>query len=88
LDKNGIAALEAEVLRFRNEVLEEIAADARRYAPVDTGQLVASIEVDRAQGRVVAGADHATYVELGTRHMQPQPFLRPALYQKRGRGGE
>jgi HK97 gp10 family phage protein len=71
----------------RDQVVEEIAADARRLAPVDTGELRRSIHVDGDE--VVASADHAVYVELGTRYMAAQPFLGPALYKRRvirGRG--
>jgi HK97 gp10 family phage protein len=63
------------------EITEEVAEDARRLAPVDTGHLRASI---RAEGnRVIAEADYAAYVELGTEDQKAQPFLRPALYRKR-----
>lgn len=76
-----------------------IADDARTACPVDTGKLKDSIhQVMRDDGMAVQvhadakaeGADgteldytYAGYVEEGTRHMAPQPFLRPALWRQR-----
>jgi len=60
---------------------EDIAADARRLAPVLTGDLRNSIDVlgvSNGVGRVGAGdasVDYAADVELGTREMAAQPFL-------------
>ena len=68
---------------------EDIAVDARRMAPVLTGDLRNSIDVlgvSNGVGRVGAGdasVDYAAYVELGTRKMAPQPFLRPAALRAR-----
>ena len=77
----------------------DIADDARNACPVDTGALKASIYTRmRPDGHAVqVGADakargldqgeldytYALYVEMGTRYMEPQPFLRPALYRRR-----
>jgi HK97 gp10 family phage protein len=77
-----------------------IVADAKSACPVDTGKLKASIhQVMRADGMAVqihadakaegrdgteADYTYAGYVELGTRHMAPEPYLRPALFRKRG----
>jgi len=69
--------------RVVDNILEEIAEDARRYAPVDTGELLASIHVDKSERRVVAEADHAAPVEMGSHYGPAQPYLRPALYKKR-----
>lgn len=62
----------------------KVGADgARRRAPVDTGQLRDSIEhgYDEATNTAWYGAsaEHAGFVELGTRYMAPQPYLRPAM---------
>ncbi len=63
------------------------AEQARRLAPVDTGELRDSItyEVRRTATTfaivVLAGANHALYVELGTSRMSAQPYLRPVLYR-------
>lgn len=66
--------------------LEEIGLVAEGYAkracPVDTGRLRNSIThiVDEGTRHVVIGTnvEYAPYVELGTRHQKPQPFLKPA----------
>jgi HK97 gp10 family phage protein len=59
--------------------------EAQRLVPVDEGDLKESLEVvaspDGAELR--AGTDHAVHVELGTRLMAAQPYLRPA-YENRG----
>lgn len=80
------------------KICAQIADDARRYAPAETGELRESIRssVEDHAGIVEAAAPYAAYVELGHRiahgpHMRevgpmvvhPQPFLRPALYQER-----
>lgn len=63
----------------------KVERSAKRACPVDTGRLRSSIthEIQQdAQGLLaVIGTDvnYAPYVELGTRYMAAQPFLRPAL---------
>jgi HK97 gp10 family phage protein len=77
----------------------DIADDARAVCPVDTGALKASIyTMMREDGEAVrVGADakargrdgaeldytYSIYVELGTRYMSAEPFLRPALFRRR-----
>lgn len=59
----------------------DIERDAKAFAPVDKGELRASIHTT-GHGmvrEVVAGTDHAEYVEDGTSEMAPQPYMRPAL---------
>lgn len=66
--------------------LEEIGLAAEGYAkracPVDTGRLRNSIThiVDEGGKCAVIGTnvEYAPYVELGTRHQKPQPYLKPA----------
>lgn len=63
-------------------VLPKVEAHAKRIVPVDSGELHDSIhtEVSEEGMFVVADADHASHVELGTSKMAAQPYLRPALY--------
>ena len=66
--------------------LEEVGLTAEGYAkkkcPVDTGRLRNSItHVVRASEKAVyigTNVEYGSYVELGTRHMKAQPYLRPA----------
>lgn len=67
---------------LRRWLAEEIAADARRYAPVDTGYLHTHIHPTHDSHRVTAtgagmppNADAPAYVEYGTRpHDIPNAF--------------
>lgn len=54
---------------------------AKAFCPVGEGDLRDSIRsvTDGLEGEVIAGTDHAEYVEDGTSHMAPQPFMTPAL---------
>lgn len=82
----AVAAL--NVSAVVRHVADMVADDARRIVPVDTGRLKASIQVEdagREKARVHASAPYAGYVELGTRYMNAQPYLRPSLYKWRGR---
>ena len=49
--------------------------------PVDTGELISSIDgfTDGEGVEVYADADYAQYVEYGTSKMEAQPYFRPAL---------
>lgn len=63
----------------------KVEGQAKRLCPVDTGRLRASIthDVDKDDQGIYAmvGTDvhYGPYIELGTRFMRPQPYLRPAL---------
>lgn len=66
------------------------AEQARALAPVRSGRMKKNIDFVTqvtAQGNTIEGivgvrkqAFWAWYVELGTRHMPAQPFLRPAVF--------
>lgn len=77
-----------------DDVGDEVASLAQVAAPVQTGKLKASIEhspeaIEHAAGVViVASAPYALYVEYGTQNMDAEPFLRPALDQVLGPGGD
>jgi HK97 gp10 family phage protein len=79
------------------ELAEDVADDARRLAPVDTGDLVSTIRVlgvSKDKATVAVGGkkgastgnlvDYAVYVERGTSRMHAQPFMAPATYRYRG----
>lgn len=74
IDRALVAALE--------EVGLVVEGYAKRACPVDTGRLRNSIThiVDEGTRHVIIGTnvEYAPYVELGTRHQKPQPFLKPA----------
>lgn len=55
--------------------------EAKRQAPVDTGRLRASITHEAEEDGVIIGTNvhYAIYQELGTRYMNPQPYLVPGL---------
>lgn len=82
--------------RVRRAVIQVIAtfalaveAGAKRNAPVDTGNLRATIRTDLERlatdlvALVVAGASYAAFVEFGTSRMSAKPFLFPALEAER-----
>lgn len=60
---------------------------AQRNAPVDTGTLKRSIGIDISGGGMTATveptAEYAPYVELGTRFMEAQPYLKPAFEEQK-----
>lgn len=61
----------------------EMQEKAQRNAPVDTGTLKRSIGLEITDSGMAAEveptADYAPYVELGTRFMDAQPYLKPAF---------
>ena len=62
----------------------ELQAGAQRNAPVDTGTLKRSIQLEIMDGGLTAvseaKAEYAPYVEWGTRFMDAQPYMKPAFY--------
>lgn len=58
-------------------------AEAKKKAPVDTGNLRASIsmEVDGLEGTVGTNVEYAPFVEYGTSRQPAQPFMEPAKYK-------
>lgn len=66
--------------------LEQMEADAKALAPVDSGRLRDSIRANlsgRFAGNVTVGVDYAKWVELGSGRNAPQPFLYPAYHQNK-----
>lgn len=91
IDRNGMEQVRIAAVRGTLQLAEDMADDMRRYAPVDQGDLVASIRVDPGSvvhriwiGDVAGGVDYHLYQEFGTSVMAAQPYIRPAVYQRRG----
>ena len=65
----------------------EMQTKAQQNAPVDTGTLKRSIDLEITDGGMSAEveptAEYAPYVELGTRFMEAQPYLRPAFNEQK-----
>jgi len=62
----------------------KIENDAKQICPVDTGRLRGSINTRKCGSTcrsIGTSVEYAQYVEFGTRRMQAQPFLRPALHK-------
>lgn len=63
-----------------------IESAAKMLTPIDTGNLVNSIATElvssddvSAFSQVGTGVEYALHVEYGTKNMQAQPYMRPAL---------
>ena len=58
-----------------------VAGQAVEIAPIDTGNLKASISYRVKDDTAIVGAsaDYAEYVEYGTKFSQKQPYMRPAI---------
>lgn len=73
------------VALYLTKVCVQIAGQAQELCPVDTGRLRASIrwmistDAGELVGYVGSDVDYTIYVELGTRYMDAEPFLRPAV---------
>ena len=65
----------------------ELQKKAQRYAPVDTGNLKASIRQSVLDGgftgRVSSEASYAPYQEYGTRFQPGTPHVRPAFHEQK-----
>lgn len=91
IDYGGWGQVRAAAVRGTLPIVQDMAADMRRYAPVLSGELVDTIRVEPGTavhriviGDVAGGVDYHLYQEFGTSRMAAQPFIRPAVYQKRG----
>lgn len=65
----------------------EMQKKAQRNAPVDTGNLKNNIGLEISDGGMTATvestADYSVYVELGTRLMEAQPYMKPAFEEQK-----
>lgn len=80
-------AIEAEILTDATvhvaimEVGAEVLAFAQDHAPVETGALRRSLDLESegSGARVSVNVDYWAFPEYGTSRMDAQPYLRPAL---------
>lgn len=78
-----------DVEKEMSDIGNQVAEDARRMAPVETGALRDSIQSEVSGSgtettvRVGSNLEYAIYVEMGTSNQGAQPFLRPAATKKR-----
>lgn len=79
-DSRELTAKASLVVR---KVAQDTEADAKNFAPVDTGNLRNSITTRVSNGGLTAGvvatASYAQYVENGTARQGAQPFMQPAV---------
>lgn len=65
----------------------QLQTKAQENAPVVSGTLERSIELDITDGGMTAevepSAEYAAYVEYGTRYMDAQPYLKPAYNEQK-----
>jgi HK97 gp10 family phage protein len=61
----------------------DVKALARKLVPVRTGYLQSTIyaKISKWVGEIGADATYALFVELGTKYMQAQPYLYPAIQE-------
>ncbi len=83
---NGLIGISAGLKPISKAALQDVAEDvvakARQNAPVKSGRLQGSIDVQATGDDFVvvgATAPYAGFVEYGTRKMLPRPFMAPAL---------
>ena len=76
----------ADVKRVVRHNGAEMQTKAQQNAPVDTGTLKRSIGLEITDNGMSAEveptAEYAPYVELGTRFMEAQPYLKPAFEEQ------
>ena len=84
MQKKLIKAADPEkITQVVRQNTSEMQGRAQDLCPVDTGNLKRSIGIDMEDGGMTgvvrATAHYAEYVELGTRFMRAQPYMRPAF---------
>lgn len=67
-------------IKITKKVAEQVAEVAKEMAPVDTGRLRGSIDVQRDGNNhtVTTDVPYAPFLEFGTTRMPAHPFLGPA----------
>lgn len=79
--------IEEDVIQLISKTAYQIEADAKIFAPVDTGNLRNSIKTTISEGgkHAVVGTDveYSEFVEFGTFKQLAQPFLGPAYIKNK-----
>jgi HK97 gp10 family phage protein len=69
--------------KIETKITDSIVQKAKELAPVGSGKLRNSIKSKKKDNNlweIVADVPYSYYVEMGTSHEAPHPFLRPATY--------
>ena len=84
-DKKLCEQVTADIVKYHAGQLVNL---AKKYCPVDTGQLRSSIRDTTVEDGgnnfnryVSANTNYARYVEYGTTRTRPQPYMIPASYE-------
>jgi HK97 gp10 family phage protein len=77
------SAMQRHVHRQLASWAADVKALAKQLVPVRTGHLRSSIyaKIEEWVAEIGAEATYALFVELGTRYMQAQPYLYPAIQE-------
>ncbi len=77
------SGMQREIHSFLASWAADVKAQAIKNAPMVTGYLRSTIYAKVKEWVVDVGADaaYALFVELGTKYMQAQPYLYPAIQQ-------
>lgn len=67
IDEGGLEHIRTLTKRVRDNALDDMKPEAERNAPILSGELFLSIDVDHAAGRLHADAPYAAAVELGSK---------------------
>jgi len=66
VDQSGLDEIRRIATRVRNNALDDMKPEAERNAPILSGDLFLSVDVDHAAGTLYASAEYAAAVELGS----------------------
>jgi HK97 gp10 family phage protein len=77
------SGMQRQIHRFLASWAADVKAQAVKNAPMVTGYLRSTIHAKVKEWVVDLGVDaaYALFVELGTKYMQAQPYLYPAIQQ-------
>jgi HK97 gp10 family phage protein len=77
------SGMQREVHSFLVSWAADVKASAQRKAPVRTGYLRSTIyaKIKEWVAEIGADATYSYFVEFGTRYMQAQPYLYPAIQE-------